>query len=207
MEIKKVAVTGHSIVRNLGSFVETSEKTLPNFGIEDRDVQFFGSGGCLVSHTHDRLSPKLDKFDPDAIIWMLGDNDIANPNMNLGGLAAILLNQVCQVRRDETVPAVLCTLLPRYPGKYYSYRYNERAAEVNDHLVEQLERAKETSSYPNVSLYTHKDFVFPLTEDLTKRYWLKQKYFKADGTHLNEEGNWKLYRSFRKLVIGLRPQA
>lgn len=206
MEFTKIALTGHSIVRNFGTFLDTSEKVLPNFGLDGTEVRCFGSGGCTISHTEERLRPKLMNFDPDAIIWMLGDNDIANTCMNLGGLAAILLNQACQFRRDESVPAVVCTLLPRYPGKYYSHRYIERAAEVNDHLVDQLERAKQTNTYPNVSLYTHKDFVFPLDVKLTERYWMKQVYFQEDGTHLNPDGNWKLYRSFRKLVIGLKPQ-
>ena len=194
----RVAIVGHSFVWRLEEFMKRRQDKDENFGMHTRKVKCFGTSGLNMRKVH-TVEEKVMEYDPDVLVLVIGDNDVDNPRMHLRGLAALIVNFANTIRRDVMVPVIISMLMPRYPGIYFNDSYNQRAIQVNQGLVEEIE----SGCFKNISLWRHKFVAFP--ENNPEKYWGTRCFFKEDGVHLNDDGNCRLYKSFRKLLSGLRP--
>ena len=205
--MEKVAIAGHSLVHWFGEYVDNHPVRDSNFGLDQKVVKYFGVRGLTVRGVEKRLLPKVRSFDPDWIILMLGDNDLSNPHMDTTGLAYLIIHSACELRRDPSVTAVISLLLPRYegtdphPDHPFDPTYDKRAAEVNAAIRKELASGR----WVNISCWQHDFGVFQ--QDNKDRYkQLKYCFRKEDGVHLSDDGQVRLYRSFKLLLRGLRRQ-
>ena len=200
----RIAIVGHSFVIKLEEYMWKNRD--PNFRLRDTEVEYFGERGCRVYQLLEKTGEKVKKFNPDYIILMIGDNDIDCWEY-LPGIAEAAINQGIFLRRDRSVPVVICSVFPRYKALFEGAKYpltttyNARARELNAIV------ARKAATMTNISVWTHTFTSFPGPEEEcpeTKAYKSKRSLFSADGTHLSPSGENKLYRSMKLLVHGLR---
>ena len=191
----KIAIVGHSHVYRM----DASAVNGNNFHLSNVETAFFSRGGLRVPNLFgaDILQP-LMAFEPDAVVFLVGDNDIqpfsAPQDICDNILAAI----------EAIIPScpsirfvALSQILPRYPGTslYLFDGYNEIAYRANNLLLESC------IASPILRFGFYPEFCFrDYNEDLFNK---NSKFFLPDGVHLNQRGYKKLASRIKGLIIGL----
>ena len=147
----------------------------------------------------------LQNFQPEFLILMIGDNDIA-PSVGTSHDAAAhnIVDNLFKaiLTLHSTVSSIqqvfLCQLLPRHPGVYFRPGYNEIALKVNNILLQSAVAAEQHL----LRLFRFRDFCFPQESQLKReRYLRNRQLFRSDGTHLTTNGYRRLRRAMRAVVL------
>lgn len=184
----KVLILGHSFVRRFKTFVyQGGDRRVK------RDLHLSRSAGVFFQGVGGRTVDKLSALDlhcvqrlkPDIVILEIGSNDLCQPGVkpetvgsNIETLVHILHNQyqvkyimVCQVINRATIPREV-------------HCYNERVAILNQYLSVVLETLE------FVQFWCHKGLRKPNIPVIC-----------GDGVHLNAQGHYALYRSYRGAIL------
>ena len=192
----KIVLLGHSICRDLNSFMITE---MPNFNFDTSEVQceFLAYGGMKIPGIYGQLK-HLIKFQPQIVILLVGSCDVTAKSV-----PSVLVNDLLEVSRflfkeiESINKLVFSKLLPRHPGgKYYFNTYNDIAHETNRLLLSQVK------AIDNVSLF-QMNLPFPC-ENLARYNNSFSSCFKRDGVHLNSTGLFRLSRGYRSVILGIK---
>ena len=181
-----------------------------NFNVEKMtSVSMHGVGGRTIN--------QLIKFDmqmvksrkTDCVILMAGGNDVTEESsaeevaMKIITFCTMLINS-CQVRH-----VVICALTPRFHKSFfrfckhradikekardqkYKLMYCKKAQEINQILK------REVARYKNIVFWDHNGR-FDFTGD--RKMSCRDK-FGSDGIHLNNKGQYHMYKSLRGAII------
>ena len=166
----RVAIAGHSQIRRLEREIHGN-----NFRVRTEEVQvtFLGRGGLKDANLIDQdvISPIID-FQPDALVLLIGDNDIY-PSSSPQDICDDILDTVNSML--ISCPSIrfvsLSQILPRYPGtsRYLFDGYNDIAYSVNNRLL------LACISSPILRLYRYREFCFE--EDSAVRFANNSRFF------------------------------
>ena len=199
---KKIMILGHSHIRRLNEVIRSDFRINP----QQAEIRLYGQGGLRIPGLFsNRIITMLQNFQPEILVLMIGDNDIA-PSAGTSHDAAAhtivdnLLNAILTLH--STVSSIqqvfLCQLLPRHPGVYFRPGYNEIALKVNDILLQSAVAAEQRL----LRLFRFPDFSFPQESRIKRvRYLRNRRLFRSDGTHLTTEGYRRLQRAMRAVII------
>lgn len=191
-----VLVWGHSLVSRLSRFTKCNERTDPNLGLAQCQVQYIGEGGWKISNLR-RLEGELSagNIRPQLAVVMIGDNDI-QPGSTVEEVAEHLVAWATMLSRRYGMVVVISQLMPRYQkpsGKYYWAQYNDRAFAVNKQIAERVQGMQ------GVKFWYHDFVCFP--GENKEKYSRARKFFGPDGVHLSAVGNFRLHRSLQAAVL------
>ena len=177
-----VLILGHSFVRRLSSDLRS------NF--DARAAEHFNLLGDAVIHVHGvggRTVKKLRLDDlgvvyaltPDVIILEIGTNDlVANRPEVVGSEIDDLVQLLLQSYSVRVIG--VCEVIPRVRAPFF----NAAAPILNQYLTDVLELC------PNVFSWRHTGFSNPTVSP-----------YLPDGIHLNPQGQYSLYRSYRGAIL------
>ena len=202
---KRVAILGHSHVRRL---MEATQGN--NFDISRADVEIrcFFKGGCTIPRLFgaDIMSPLL-RFQPDAVIVWIGDNDLKE-NSSPSDLCGFIFSALEAIA--ESCPSIktifISPILPRHKGtsKYLFENYNALALALNQSLKQAVQnyQVKEGES-PTIDFRRFPEFCFPfkVKGESIVRFSNNSKFFGKDGVHLTAAGYKKVEKRYRGLLI------
>ena len=183
-----VFVSGHSYVSRLNNYVNTNM----NGGLGDLgDVHLVGIPGANVPRIWDnvRLNPILTYLHNYFVILQIGGNDLDAINVHPVEQANEILNLARRLMSEKVVKTVhVCQLL--YRRRAVSSRFILRAG--YNSLVDRVNRELEflCQFFPKIIFWKHKK--------MSSNWHLMLNH---DGTHLNDFGSKKYYRSIRGAVI------
>ena len=153
-------------------------------------MSFLGIGGATIQSIKDKLSTKfidvVDVVRPEVVIVQLGTKELSwqhtRPD-HLGEEMRTLVNELLD-RRVKRV--IICKTLKRgKKGKPVSMpHYNGRVTIFNQYVKNNL------TSDPRVVVWNHRGFI----KDI-------EKHVCKDGTHMNEYGQSKLYKSYKGAIL------
>ena len=196
--MKKIMVLGHSHVFWLEQFIK-QENLQTNFNVETVTVNFYGVGGMKIGHNEpeknllsDITLDAIRTNNPETICLMIGDNDV-NLRTNANELGLRIIAAASTIMKKTSVKSVVIfQLLPRYlKDDRQNKNYDVTANAVNNFLL------REAKQREDISFYYH-DFARFRCENET-RYGTARRLFC--DVHLTPEGNWKLYKSTRAVMI------
>lgn len=183
-------IIGHSIPRRLDAHLKSNidARLRSDFGLDESlAIKICASGGLTLKRMQTVLK-KVRQFRPDCVVILLGDNDVRPAKFDTSPeeIAAGLISLVSLLQRRYSVGSiVLCQLLPRFSKHRHWKMYNHKAKLVNDIIKRDL-------SYSYASFWTHNGkFRFPIEGKGSKDKFLE------DGVHLNDKGQYYLYKSLR----------
>lgn len=181
-----VLILGHSFVKRLLSDIRegfNSEVSL-SFGLSGTaSVRLSGVGGRTVA--------KLTRFDldiisyyqPEIVILEIGTNDLS-----------CIAPEVVGSEIDEFVQLLLgrysvrvvgwCCVIPRAISFSGYEAFNQKASILNNYLKVVLD------PYTGVFVWDHRIFNHPA-----------KNFYSRDGVHLNNSGQYHLYRSYRGAIL------
>ena len=173
-----------------------------DFNVQQLDVDMFGVGGMKIGGNENRKNLLSDETilevnarSPKVIVLWIGDNDIkitTEPHE----LSLRILSAVDNLFVKTKIEHVcLMQLIPRFLWDAgLNTHYDFVARQVN-----QLLKAA-CGKRHNLSFHFHDFTRFRCEKEI--RYYNLQRFYK-DDVHLNDEGNYKLFRSIRGLLITL----
>ena len=183
-----VLLYGHSFVTHLKDYIATLPSYMWNLGM-DRNVaqiSYKGLGGATV----DRLRRPVTLGDvqrqrPEIVVIEAGTNDLARDYLTPGDVCEEMVKLVRDVIDCHVREVIVCQVILRgeegmlravddFPDKVYEY----------NHLIE-----SELEFIPRANFWHHRNL---WDVDLEEHV--------EDGTHLNNLGHKKLYRSIRGAV-------
>ena len=199
---KRIMVLGHSHVRRLNDVIHS------DFGVNPQQavIRFYGQGGLRIPGLFsNNIINMLRNFQPEFLILMIGDNDIAPSVRTSHDVAAHnivdnLFNAILTLQ--STVSSIqqvfLCQLLPCHPGAYFRPGYNDIALKINNILLQSAVAAEQSL----LRVFRFRDFCFPQESELKRqRYLRNRRLFRSDGTHLTTYGYRRLRRAMRAVVF------
>ncbi|KAK7465015.1 hypothetical protein BaRGS_00037800 [Batillaria attramentaria] len=196
----RVAVFGHSHVRNLGAFVHEPLKVIPESFRKDTDfnceIQFIGEGGLRVSPRTDRAKMKqaaaerrLREYRPHVLVVMLGDNDVPRWSRDPKIIADSIFDYCVSLQHQLDITAMsILSLLPRHGQA----EYNRQAAFINTRLQALCHSAPSQDRFCEFQHLRSRALSCTLPTD--------QKYFRPDKVHLSISGNVNLYKQVKRAV-------
>ena len=181
----RALVVGDSFVNRLRGFIREQSKC-PDFGLKDVTVSLKGIGGATVPKLEQWLPSWVEECQPHLTIFLVGGNDLAQPQLQVWDVAdrlerlvdhhmatyGIMGAGVCCVLDRSNFPQVV----PSYPSRVRAYNKYIRVVFKNKARV---------------------------------RYWRHARMVAAegllirDGVHLSHTGNEKLYKSLKSLIINM----
>ena len=183
-----VMLYGHSFVTHLKDYIAALPSYMWNLGMDydKANVSYMGLGGATVDRL--RRTARLDALQrqrPEVVIVEAGTNDLARDYLSPSDVCEEMLNLVrdiidCQVREVVVCQVILRgaegmqRAVPEFPEKVFEYNHR-----IEDALQYQ----------PRVSFWHHRNLWDIEIEDHVE-----------DGTHLNDLGHKKIYRSIRGAV-------
>lgn len=177
-----VLILGHSFVRRLSSDLGS------NF--DARAAKHFNPLGDAVIHLHGvggRTVKKLRLYDlgvvsalkPDVIILEIGTNDLGANRPEVVGSGIVDLVQLLLQSYSVRVIGI-CEVIPRVRAPFF----NTAATILNQYLTDVLQPC------PDVFSLRHKGLSNPTVSP-----------YLPDGVHLNPQGQYSLYRSYRGAIL------
>ena len=181
----KVLYYGHSFVQHMQDYMAALPYYMGNFGLDfnEASVYYKSLSGASV----DRLRKKhninfINRMQPEILVLEVGTNDLSEPEKTARYVHDKVLDLVrdildCRVRMVIVSQVVmrgekgLIGKDPDYEEKMYAY----------NHMMEGSLRL-----LPRTTFWHHRN-MWRRIEDLVV----------DDGTHLNEQGNKRVYRSFK----------
>ena len=194
----KITIVGTSHTRRLkGAILEqaandTDAELLLNFGLQQAHVTFICRGGWTLTDVRQAL-PRIVSSKPDFLVVHVGSNDLSSASyvdsIKVANNILELANELCQSSGAQG--AIIAHLLqrglsPRLPHPDAVAEYNQKIILANKFITEVLGAGLE----PRLISWPHKGMTRSMTHLLCH-----------DGTHVNEEGQLKLYRSLRGAVM------
>lgn len=183
----KVLILGHSFVKRLrrdlnSSFDSRARKDFKLRGTAS--VSLYGVGGRTVSKLRHFDLHMLRRLRPLIVILEIGTNDLSSGKPEVVGSA--IDDLVCHILSEFSSVRVVgvCHVIPRsnlYPA---AEEFFQKAKLLNQYLDVVL------AQYPNVFCWQHKHF-----NNMFKDLYL------TDGVHLNQLGQYFLYRSYRGAIL------
>ena len=173
-------ILGHSFVRRLQSDLSRNfdQRASIDFKVDECSVRLFGTGGRTIKKVRQHDMRLIEKFDPDIIILELGTNDLSFLPPEVVGSELDEFIRFLLQRFSMKIVAV-CKVINRSDDTF-----NSKAAILNQYLEVVL------GDLPNVLVWTHMGLVQP-----------KHNVLLPDGVHLNPQGQYKLYRSYRGVIL------
>ena len=180
----KVLYYGHSFVQHLQDYFASLPTYMFNFGLDTREACIYYKS--LSGATIDRLRKKsnvdkVNKMQAEIVILECGTNDLADVDLSAGDVCDKMMN-LCRDVLDCRVREVIVSqvLLRGEAGlRNYDPDYTEKVYLYN-HMVENA-----LQYLPRASFWHHHNL------------WRDIEDHVVDGTHLNDLGNKKLYRSLK----------
>lgn len=192
--LPNVLVFGHSFIKRLETKTQTDQNSLKSdFGLKQCIVTLKGYGGLNFGLEDQRKERKFyDIVDNvfrchtfDIVVCQLGGNDISR-NISPEALKNAIVSLATYVRTNYGVKVFyVCSIFTRpkprdiLAGDYETFRNQANA------LIEEYAQTNDT-----IVFWPHKR-IFQSPHHL----------FMDDGTHLNETGTKKLYKSLRQAII------
>ena len=178
----RVLILGHSFIRRLHEFVRLPTNALR----EDFDVtnpmtlRWDGVGGRTLAKVI-RYDLEIRQFSPDIVILQLGTNDITDCSIRSALTVGSQLEDLTKLLHEQFGVTVVCvcqTILKE------NAHLNVRIRMLTDYLRVVLQ------PLPLAFYWRHRGF------------WRTTPSFALhDGVHLNQRGQFKLYRSLRGALI------
>ena len=182
--VPTVLILGHSFVRRMQDDLSNRfhPRTDLNFNLSDATVCFHEVGGRTVRKLRTYDLYVVRRLKPDVIILELGTNDLTNLSPEVVGseieeLVSLLL-ETFSVR-----VICVCHVIPRGISFAGCDRFLQRISSLKQYLSVVL-------AFPQVFCWTHYSFSNP-----------SKPFYLADGVHLNQVGQYLLYRSYRGAIL------
>ena len=192
--VYKVQFFGHSFVKHLKTFIKNSTDLSYSLNLPGQDfmIQYTGLPGARVEDLRNNLDNVTD-FKPDLLVLIIGTNDLFNRSpCQVTSNIVDLVDTLLFLHRVPKV--VVCQTLYRTPPA----RYTKYAVDIEEFnlKVDQLNRNLDSA-------------LKKVTSSLwrLKGFWAEksvQTAFVSDGVHLSSEGNRKLFKNLRALVVTCR---
>ena len=197
----RLAIVGHSFPRRLKDLILRPYKAERNlqeelsgfnlsFNLERCEAKWFVEGG-LSTESVLKWRDSISHFSPDVVVVMVGDNDYAKYKDRVEEFA-LLMTATASVfvgNKIKAKAAVLCQVMPRFPGDpRFKPDYNRWAMQLNALLESSMAGKK------NLIFWKH---------TFVKSFWKDnivepcEQWVIRDGVHLNNEGQIRLYKSIR----------
>ena len=184
--VPNVLILGHSFVRRLRDDLSSQfdSRADHSFGLQGvAKVHLFGVGGLTVPRLRERHLHVVASICPDIVILEIGTNDLSHDGPEVVGSGIEEL--VSLLIKEFSVRIVcVCHVIPRGMTFRHHLGFNRDAQTLN-----QVVRAL-LDSFPSVFCWTHRGFVNPSSNP-----------FLRDGVHVNSDGQYALYRSFRGAIL------
>ena len=179
MATPRVLILGHSFIRRLGEFVDHRSHLDRSFMLSGAAIfRWQGKGGRTLATIQDDL-PVVKSFAPHIVILQLGTNDPSRLDPLLVGSA---IEDLVRTLHDSYSVRLVCVCQTLYRDA--DSVFNVRVRALTKYLKVFLE------PLPYSFLWGHRGF------------WRSTQRFHArDGVHLNNRGQFKLYRSLRGAVL------
>ena len=182
-----ILILGHSFVRRLQTFLPEHQdrRAAHNMNLPHENVSFLGIGGRTVSKMLSFDLEKIKAFQPKVIILELGTNDLCVVGQRPESVGSDIEHLV-QVLHDHCGAEFIMVCLVIYRSAVPSH-VPDFSLEV-DLLNKYLKVVLEPLSYAEA--WSHRGLQSPSIAVLCR-----------DGVHLNEAGNYALYRSYRGAIL------
>lgn len=185
---------GHSFVRRLRTFISGEKDLAYNFNMYSRPmVQYSGYSGASV-HSLRRNIEAVSDFNPKVVILLIGTNDLSHANNSPLTVCANIMELVEMLLQISDVQHVIVgQILHRLPSNQSRHPvdipwFNKRVDETNLLLSERLKGLAQQ----NATFWRLKGFWSPEAQSTA---------FHADGVHLSDIGQRKLYHNLRAAVV------
>ena len=179
----RVLILGHSFIRRLREFVRLPTNALrEDFDITTpMNLRWHGIGGRTVAKVIRYDLEIVRQFSPDIVILQLGTNDISARSIRSALTVGSQLEDLTKLLHEQFGVTVVCVC--------------QTIRRENAHL--------------NVRIRTLTDYLRVVLHPLSFAfYWRHRGFWKTtqsfllhDGVHLNQRGQFKLYRSLRGALI------
>lgn len=187
----KILIFGSSYIRDLKAFC--CNAALKDFDIAGADIEIFGVCGLLLKEADMFLesSPTLAE-NYDIVVTQMGGNDLEpckDSHLQVLSAYCAVLKKIWG--RFSPGVVIALSLLHRdinyrLPTPAQTTAYNEQVDFFNDKLPKMLAEGKLAGFWSHPRLRANRHFL------------------RADGTHLNEQGVKRHYRSIRGAIIKFR---
>jgi len=177
--VPKVMILGHSFVRRLQNDLDRNfdSRAQRDFNLEGTKVRLFGVGGRTVEKVKKLDLSSVARYTPDVVILEIGTNDLTTkPPQSVGSEIDDLANLLLSKYSIRVV--CVCYVIPRK-----DVVFNENVKVLNQYLSVVID-------HPQVFTWRHKGLYEPRNEMIL-----------ADGVHLNSQGQYALYRSYRGAIM------
>ena len=202
-------ICGHSFCKRLQVDMQagTDTRMRPSFKLEETArVQMLGKGGKTIGDFVRRDIPVIQRYRPDILILLLGDNDIGC-DTSAEEIANHLIALASQLYMSGHVSRiVLCQMMPRSRAPLAAQRRTGGVTRKNADTRIFIVRATGTGGQSSAKRSSK--FVSFLT------FWDHNKKFRfiehgqsqegksaADGIHLAPRGQYQLYKSLRGALL------
>ena len=176
----KVLLVGHSHVVWLEHYLRGAPQ---NFGLSEVEISYLGVRGGRVATFKNKLD-EVARLAPDIIIMHLGGNDLESdrPPQQVG----MELYELAKDYKKLGVKHVtVCKIIRRAQWRHLSVNEgNARVIIINEFLSAVCDGYREIYSWRHRGLWQPDNGIF-----------------REDGVHLNDLGNYKLYKCMRGAVI------
>ena len=202
----KIAFVGHSLIRDLGQFVENhAQSNIKNFGFSKNQVElkFISKSGLKIREIlQDEPESllrifELTQFKPHTIVLGIGDNDIVR-----GASETFVANELKRLaeRLMQAIPGVsklvILKLMPRNikgSCRYLFHGYNQMASRVNNLLHVAVNSLNDIS-------FHRIEWPFPHEKPQVFKNRC-QTCYKRDGVHFTDLGLRKMAHGVRAVVV------
>ena len=179
---------GHSFVNRFDTYMQNLPWYMDNLGIPAFEGQVIcqGLGGATVKRLREPENiNKLFRKRPDIVVIEAGTNDLARANLTAKDVSDEMLELVRDILNCHVREVIVCQVI--YRGKEGMLKavddFKHKVVEYNLRMEYELQFLPRTTFWHHRKLWN-----VDLEEHLT------------DGTHLNDLGNKKLYRSLKGAV-------
>ena len=178
-----VLILGHSFIRRLHELVRLPINALrEDFDITTpMNLRWHGVGGRTVAKVIRYDLEIVRQFSPDIVILQLGTNDISDRSIRSALTVGSQLEDLTKLLHEQFGVTVVCvcqTILRE------NAHLNVRIRTLTDYLRVVLQ------PLPFAFYWRHRGF-----------WRTTQSFLLHDGVHLNQRGQFKLYRSLRGALI------
>lgn len=184
----KVLILGHSFVRRFAAFIAQSvdKRVKNNLDLsESAQIALQGVGGRTVDKINVFDLQRVRKVQPDIVILEIGSNDLCPRDAKPEIVGSKIETLVQHLHAHFNVRfIVVCRTVARAACPRDNPSYNDRVALLNQYLDVVLE------AIPFAEFWRHKGLRKPNVSVLSK-----------DGVHLNNRGQYALYRSYRGAIL------
>ena len=145
---------------------------------------------------------EIQRVNPEVMVMMVGGNDISFDRDADEIAAAIETFATVCVNRLAIRRVIVCQVMPRFSAPYRLLKQvprSKRREWERRYLSMYRTKAREINRLLGIALFTSRSIRFWDHNGKFKADSCDHKY-DADGIHLNEKGQWHLYKSLRGAI-------